>query len=261
MSFTSFLKLSCELRKQIWEDVCSVERVLDIRPILAVSQLSLSFIRKLNNGMSDDVTIAFRAYSRNAPSVLRVSSESRFIGFKYYELGFSSSFNRDVDGASVKITTEPRIYVNWEYHIIYPLIEWVREGAADIVADSICRQLQQLPESRIAIPWHELGHFDWGGVGERLLGIGKEVTVCWTPPHFWRDQSSHLSKPTPFQIICLEQYHEGLIFPTTPQRLKEMFLHMRIFYIYVEAHIPRANLNLAHLSPLHFRPMVIQAYE
>ncbi|TGO20175.1 hypothetical protein BTUL_0001g01870 [Botrytis tulipae] len=103
LSFIGFLKLPIEIRNQIWELVANQPRNLDIW------YRRLGYFEEERGQFACQVT---RWVTLSAiPSILHVSRESRTIGLKFYRLDFGVKIPTYY---GMNITSEPRIYVNWD---------------------------------------------------------------------------------------------------------------------------------------------------
>ncbi|KAM0127789.1 hypothetical protein ACHAPC_010450 [Botrytis cinerea] len=96
-------KLPTEIRVRIWELVANQPRNLDIW------HRRLGYFEEERSRFACQVThwVTLSA----VPSILHVSQESRAVGLKFYQLDFGVTI-RPYHG--MKITNEPRIYVNWD---------------------------------------------------------------------------------------------------------------------------------------------------
>ncbi|KAN0102840.1 hypothetical protein V8E51_011153, partial [Hyaloscypha variabilis] len=110
--FTCFPKLPLEIRRMIWKEACSVERVLDIWPVLLDVEGAAKFFDSTRG-----IPFSYKSYSTH-PAILHTSRESRSTGLENYCLSFETKFDMEVKGMDFKITIPARIYVNWEFDII-----------------------------------------------------------------------------------------------------------------------------------------------
>jgi hypothetical protein len=114
--FTCFPKLALEIRRMIWKEACSVERVLDIWAVPLDIERTTDFF--INSGM--ELPFSYKTHSRHPP-ILQTSRESRSVGLENYCLSFESEVNNKVHGIEFKMTSPARIFVNWEFDIICPM--------------------------------------------------------------------------------------------------------------------------------------------
>ncbi|MAD83183.1 MAG: hypothetical protein CL912_09465 [Deltaproteobacteria bacterium] len=57
------------------------------------------------------------------PAILQTSKEARATGLKYYTLEFGNKTTCYDDGTTMEFTSSARIYANWEYDIICPVMD------------------------------------------------------------------------------------------------------------------------------------------
>jgi hypothetical protein len=103
--FTLFPKPAPELRNKIWEEHCTQAepRTIDLW---------------LTND-STEKKMKYRTHSR-APAILHTSREARGIALQYYTLLFAKETEIE-DYEDVENPRRPRLYVNWEHDIIFPV--------------------------------------------------------------------------------------------------------------------------------------------
>lgn len=110
--FTLFPKLSPELRNNIWKHACSIPRILDLwREGLP------SFGDRVPG--TNIKPFLYRSHSRT-PAILHTSKESRKVGLEHYTLAFGMRV-KNKESAVVRTVAQPKIYINWEYDILFPV--------------------------------------------------------------------------------------------------------------------------------------------
>lgn len=107
-SFASFPQFPTEIRHKIWHEVARVPRNIDLWAI----PTNLPRCSKCRQIIHRHMSVS------QPPAILHVSSESRAIGLRYYELAFGTKHETQYD---IEITTPSRIYVNWERDVIVPM--------------------------------------------------------------------------------------------------------------------------------------------
>jgi len=114
--FTMFPKFPPEIRNRVWKLACFEQRNVDVW----IANIAAEDRSALGKALCE-----YRewAYQSNAPipSVLHACRESRSIGLKHYSLEFGTQFNISFRGTTISVSIPPRIFVNWECDIVFPL--------------------------------------------------------------------------------------------------------------------------------------------
>jgi hypothetical protein len=114
--FTCFPKLALEIRRIIWKEACSVERVLDIWVVPLDIERSTDFF--INAGM--ELLFSYKTHCGHPP-ILQICRESRSVGLENYCLSFGLEVNSKINGIEFKMTSPAEVFVNWEFDIICPM--------------------------------------------------------------------------------------------------------------------------------------------
>lgn len=137
-TFTLFPKLPLELRRKIWQLMCSEPHNVDI-----VRSYDYTTSQP-HQGMPRPTRLTRYASTCAVPAVLQISHEARTEGLWYYSIDFSNTYQ---SGQKVIIHSAPRIYINWAIDCLcivssgYPHDEKVDTGLFDLCISKNVRHL------------------------------------------------------------------------------------------------------------------------
>lgn len=189
--FPLFPTLPFELRLQIWEYLCFIPRVIDIRS-------STSGLECFQDEFHEQPWF-YHTESATIPAVLHTSHEARAVGLDIYSLHYGTEFDMQANRrsrASVELTTPPRIYINWACDIICPLMAGL--DATSIEYTSLHRLPVKAEMQRLALDVTAIIAADQRGQsGSELQWISRwlqdsdvshpqrEIIIyCWPDPRF-----------------------------------------------------------------------------
>jgi hypothetical protein len=178
--FTCFPKLPLEIRRMIWKEACSVERVLDIWAVTLDVAGTTAFFKKAYG----TVPFSYMSHCKH-PAVLHTSRESRSVGLENYCLSFGTESKSYVKCIEIKAASPVRIYVNWEFDVVLPMrVPLVEESdllgylLLDVVHDDSTSNFPRMQRIAIDSPRKDWIDFHQTGcVGIREIFLYKDDLI------------------------------------------------------------------------------------
>jgi hypothetical protein len=134
--------------------------------------LAKDFLLLLRNDLYRMMTDSFARHT---------SQEARAVGLGYYKLSFGKSFSAKIGQSEVIMSTPARIYLHWEYDIICPMPNCLREEGCTVYCGSgpLVRELKDISPlmRRLA-----LRKYDWSCIFDLLGSTALEEVMIYDEP-------------------------------------------------------------------------------
>ncbi|KAE8446604.1 hypothetical protein EG329_011797 [Mollisiaceae sp. DMI_Dod_QoI] len=174
--FTCFSNLPFELRMKIWEEACSVPRVIDVFQVSSKNEgmIEPNFYFEQQEALS----LLFGGYGACQTMFATVTAQA----LKYYALTLGKTVKTSIHGggAAVQFSTPSKVYVNWGCDVICPthcLDSVDCQGLGWSVGSALKELRSETKLRRIAIKMEELKSFK-----NSLPGLGLDEVIVYLAP-------------------------------------------------------------------------------